>query len=266
MSFFQNVFDSEFRGVLLSADRRLQSNFNMPANTNSSTYILSGNSGPFDLTGNTDLTINYAYDPSLIGYANLTINISGTTISKTTAQEVINSLNSNAIFAENFKAILSNDKVLIRGTKERANFRAYISNSSAETIIGFNSKAPVVELPNYFERFSFENRFNYKNLGPHRLILLNPANPVDAAIITSSGLDPLSPTPDWKLLKGGNDSFWFFKRTYTTGQLTSEIKYPAGAIEGDLAKKTIYEYDGSDLIGIMEIPYVLESTDLMTPP
>jgi hypothetical protein len=265
MSFFQNVFESEFRGSLFSADRRLQSNFKISPNSNSSMYMLAANSGPYDLTGNTDLSINYAYDPMLLGYATVAVDVSGSDPAATTSQEIVSALNSNAIFAENFLAVVFKDSLLIKGKKDRANFKAYISNSDAEQIIGFNAKAPVVELPSYFEKYAIENRFSYQDLGPHRLILLDPSDPVDAAIITAAGLDPLTPTPDWKLLRGNNDAFWFYKRTYTSGQLTSEIKYPAGASEGDLAKKTFYEYDGSDLVGIMETPYVLQTSDLITP-
>lgn len=265
MSFFQNVLNSEFRGSLFSADRKLQSNFKIGPNTNSSMYMLAGNSGPYDLTGNTNLSISFAYDPSLLGYAKITINVSGATVAATTSQEIATALNANAIFAENFLAVANTESLLIKGRKNRANFIAFISNESAESVIGFNKKAPVAELPSYFERYALENRFSYSDLGPHRLILLDPSDPIDAAIITSAGLDPLSPTPDWQLLKGCNDAFWFYKRTYTSGQLTSEIKYPAGAAEGDLAKKTYYEYDGSDLVAIMETPYILQSSDLLTP-
>jgi hypothetical protein len=225
-----------------------------------------GREGPFDLTGKTDLTINYAYDPALIGYASLTINVSGANIANTQSYEVANILNLNPTFSDLFLATVSSERVLITSKKNRAIFKAYISNSSAEIVLGFNFKAPVAELPRYFERYSFENRFNYSDLGSHRLVILDPANPVDAVIISNAGFNPLNPTPDWKLLGGSNDAFWFYKRTYTTGQLTSEIKYPAGAKEGDLAKKTYYVYDGSDLINIMETPYILQASDLMTPP
>lgn len=265
MSFFQNVFDAEFKANLFSADRKLQSSYKITANTNRSDYMVS-TEGPYNLNGNSDFTINYAYDPSLIGYASLTINVAGVNIFNTSVSEIVTILNSNPTFSDIFSATVSSNRVLILAKKNRALFKAYVSNSSAETVLGFNTKAPVAELPIYFERYSFENRFDYQDLGSHRLVLLNPADPIDAAIITNAGLDPLNPTPDWKLLKGSNDAFWFYKRTYTTGQLTSEIKYPAGASEGDLAKKTYYVYDGSDLINVMETPYILQSGDLMTPP
>ena len=43
-----NVFDFEFRGSLLSADRQYQQTFKIKANTNRSDYILSGNAEPYD--------------------------------------------------------------------------------------------------------------------------------------------------------------------------------------------------------------------------
>lgn len=265
MSFFQNIFQSEFRGSLLAADRRYQANYNMRANKNSCTYMKAYADGPYDLTGKTDLSINFAYDPELIRYVKISIDVSGSNVAETHAYEIVDALNSDTLFAENFKASVSNNSLLIKGIKNSANFNAYISNSGAESILSFNKYAPIQELPSYFERYSFENRFLYTDVGPHRLVLLDPLDADDAALITAAGLDPLNPTPDWQLLKGTNDAFWFYKRTYTTGKLSSEIKYPAGAKEGDLAKKTFYEYDGSDLISIMETPYVLQTSDLITP-
>lgn len=266
MSFFQNVFEAEFRGSLFTADRRLQSNFKIAANSNGSNYMLSGESGPFNLTGNTNLTINYAYDPALLGYAAVTINVSGANVGATTAFEIATALNANSTFADLFVASASNGKVMIKGNNSKPNFKAYISNGNAESILKFNLKAPVAELPEYFERYAFENRFDYLNLGPHRLVLLNPSDPDDADIITAAGLNPLSPTPDWQLLAGTNDAYFFTKRVFDSGLLIEEIRYPAGARAGDLAKKTYYTYSGSDVTGVMETPYVLTSGDLITPP
>lgn len=266
MSFFQNVFETEFRGSLMSGDRRLASNFKIGPNSNGSNYMLSSVAGPFDLTANTDLTINFAYDPLLLGYASISVNISGVTVSETTPLDVVTALNGDAIFADLFVASSVNGKILIKSKGNKPNFRAYISNGGAESVLKFNAKAPVVELPQYFERYAFENRFDYQRLGPHRLVLLDETDATDAAIITAAGFDPLSPTPDWELLAGGNDAFFFTKRTYSGGKLATEIVYPAGAREGDLAKKTFYTYSGSDLIETMETPYVLTSGDLVTPP
>jgi len=274
MPFFQNVFDFEFRPSLIGSDRQYQTGFKLKGNTNRSDYMLCGNVEPYNLTGNTVLTLNYAYDPALLGYASLPITITATNIASVTALEVVNSLNANATFADLFVAQLYSsgkssttlNKILIKAKRSKGNFRAYVSNGAAESILKFNYEAPVGELPTLFEKYALENRFDYPNLGPDRLVLLNPLSAVDAAVITAAGFNPASPTPDWQLLAGSSDGYWFYKRSYTGTVLDYEIKYPAGATEGYLAKKTFYTYTAGNLTAIMETPYVLTSADLVTPP
>jgi hypothetical protein len=263
-----NIFDSEFRGSLFTGDRRLQSNYKIKANTNRSDYIMAGNLSPFDLSGGSSLTINYAYDPLLLGYSQLVIDIAGVDINKTYDTEIIDILNNDSDFKELFSAKIQSGKILITSKKNKVNFRSYISNTGAETAIGFNLMAPVAQLPSYFERYAFNNINSYMNLGPDRLILLNPSDPIDSDIIDAAGFDSGNPTPDWQLLNGINDAFWFDKKTYVDGKIAYEIKYPAGAKVGDLGKKTIYTYDvapfDTDLIEVAEIPYILTSGDLIT--
>lgn len=266
MSFFQNVFDFEFRGSLLSSDRQYQATYKIPANSNRSESMISGNEGPYNLSVNNNLNINFAFDPDLRNYSVITVNIAGPSPAITKTQEVVDALNSNINFSNYFTAFNVSNKVGINLSKQKPNFRAYISNSGAEIALRFNKNAPVRELPSYFEKYSIENRFAHTDIGSNYLILLNTSDSVDQGVISASGFDPLDPTPDWKLLSGSNDAFWFYKRAYTNGQITSEIKYPAGAKDGDLAKKTFYTYDDSNLIEIMEIPYILQSSDLMIPP
>lgn len=267
MSFFQNVFDFEFRGVLFGADRQYQTTYKIPGSIKND-YMVSFASEPFDLSGKSNLIINYAFDPDLRNYSSINIDISlfAENISQTKTSEVITALNDNSAFRSYFSASQQYNKILIKVKVTKPNFRTYISNSGAESILLFNKKAPVKELPSYFEKFSIENRFNYPDLGPNRLILLNPEVEEDAAIILNAGLDPENPTPDWKLLSGNNDAFWFYKRSYSNGKIATEVKYPAGAGVGDLAKKTYYIYEESDLVQVLETPYVLKSDDLMTPP
>ena len=274
MSFFQNVFDFEFRPSLLGADRQYSMSWKLPANANRSDYMLSGNAETFDFSSLNQLTINYAYDPAFQNYSSLTVNVAGTTPSQTKAIEVVTLLNSNALFASLFTASLypsttlpgSANKILVKGLRSKGNFRAYVSNTGAEQIIQFNKYAPIKELPSYFERYDINERFNYPTIGPDRVILLNPANSYEASLIDAAGFDSSSPKADWQLLQGLNEAYWFYKRTYAGGVIASEIKYPAGAVAGDLAKKTQYQYSGSDLVGVTEIPYVLQSRDLITPP
>lgn len=274
MPFFQNVFDFEFRPSLIGSDRQYQTGWKIKGNTNRSDYMLSHAAEPYNLTASNILTFNYAYDIKFMNYASLSVALNGASLAAVTAHEVVNSLNTNAIFADLFTAIVYpstdnssiNNKVLIKGKKNRATWRAYISNTSAETILNFNKNAPVAELPNLFTKYDIQQRFAYPELGGDRLILLNPANPIDAAIITAAGFNPASPKADWELLAGSSDAYWFYKKTYVAGNLTEEIKYPAGAGVGAAAKKTFYGYDGGgNLIKVCETPYVLQSGDLVTP-
>lgn len=274
MPFFQNVYDFEFRPTLIGSDRQYQTGWKLKANTNRSDYMLSGNHEPFDLTGNNIFTINYCYDPNFVNYAALQINISAVSLASVQASEIVSSLNADPTFASLFVASLypstniptSPNKILIKALKSKGNFRSYVSNSSAETIISFNKFAPIAELPTLFEKYTIANRFVYPNLGADRILKLDPGNTYEASLITAAGLNPSSPTPDWQLLAGSSDAYWFYNRTYTSGVIATEIKYPAGATVGYLGKKTYYKYSGSDLIGVMETPYVLSSGDLITPP
>ena len=274
MSFFQNVFDFEFRPSLLGADRQYSMSWKLPANANRSDYMLSGNAETFDCSSLDTLTINYAYDQNFLNFSSLSINVAGATPSATKASEVVTALNANDTFASLFTASLypsttipqSPNKILIKGKRSRGNFRAYISNTGAEQEIQFNKNAPIRELPSYFERYDINERFNYPTLGADRVILLNPSNPYEASLIDAAGFDSSSPQADWQLLQGLNEAYWFYKRVYAAGVLITEIKYPAGSVAGDLAKKTQYTYSGSDLIAVTEIPYVLQSGDLVTPP
>jgi hypothetical protein len=183
-------------------------------------------------------------------------------------------LNAKSVFSALFVASLypsskspnSPNKVLIKTKRDKGSWRAYISNGSAESIMKFNKNAVVAELPSYFEKYGLSNRFTYPDLGPDRLLILDPANPVDAAVITDAGLNPLTPKADWQLLAGSSDAYWFYKKTYVAGKVTEEIKYPAGAGVGFAAKKTFFGYDGGgNLIKVCETPYVLQSGDLVTP-
>lgn len=273
MSFFMNVFDSEFRGSILTADRQYTPTFKCVANTNRSDYMLSGNSEPFDFSTYNTLTLSFCFDSKFNNYANVAVNIAGATPASTSASEVVTALNANGTFssffvAQTFSTSLYNQtgkKVLIKSVKPKSNFKAYVVNTSAEYIIAFNKNAPICEIPSYFERYAIQNRFDYPDY-VERMLLLNPSNSIEANYIDAAGFNHSSPLADWEMLKGCNDQYMFTKRVYTSGVLVTEIKYPAGAVEGDAAFKTTYEYSGSDLIGICQIPHVIASGDLITPP
>ena len=280
MPFFQNVYNFEFRGSLFGSDRQYQTTWNVSGNTNRPDYMVNKQVGPYDLSapGNNVLTMYYAYDPSLLGYSPLNITITGANMSAVTAAEVASSLNSNAIFNTMFQASVFSSQyyqfapssVLIKYTKNAGggHFRAYIENTGAETILQYNRSAPIRELPTYFTRWDMQERFQFPTLGPDRLILLDPAtNPYEAQLIQWQGMDPNAPLADWQLMRGTNDAYFFYNTVYnTSGQLTEELKYYAGATVGDAAKKTYYLYSGTTLCAKLETPYTLQSGDLISPP
>ena len=273
MSFFQNVFDFEFRPSIIGSDRQYQTGWKLKANANRSDYMACFQMEPYNLTANNVLTMNFAYDPTLLAYATTAVTITGANIAAVSALEVVNSLNSDAMFSSYFTARLfgttsSPYKVLITSKRSKGGFRAFVSNTSAETVLQFNRNAPIAELPTYFEKFAIENKNSNPDLGPDRVVLLDPSDSYEANLIGWAGLNPASPKDDWQLLAGSSDAYMFYKNSYDgSNRLIEEIKYPAGATVGFLAKKTTYKYSGALTVPSQkcEIPYVLVSGDLLTP-
>ncbi len=73
---------------------------------------------------------------------------------------------------------------------------------------------------------------------------------------------------DWQHLKGRSSSFMFTKNTVDgSNRITSQILWSAGAIAGQLVKKTQYTYSGANTTPstAIELPYVLQTSDLLTP-
>jgi hypothetical protein len=101
------------------------------------------------------------------------------------------------------------------------------------------------------------------------LILLDPEDEVDAAIITGAGLDPTTLKEDWELLRGRASGIYTFnKQTIDeSGRVVEIIEYPAGALVGDLARKTIYTFtsENTQPDEIFQIPHVLIGDDLISP-
>ena len=273
MAFFQNPFDFTFNGSLFGIGPQYTISYNLEANRNKSNYIAAYELEPYDLSGGADLIFNVAVDPDMLYFRSFTVTLNGVSINAVTAAEIVTSLNSNSDFAEYFtaKAIKLNvgdtKNTLLIVAKNRSFFRCYISNTQACFPLGINKHAPVKELPDLFQQYSVQNIYNYLNLGSQRILYLDPANPDDAQVITNAGFDPLNPTPDWKLLAGSSPLYTFTKTVYVAGsQIDYQIVYHAGSVAGQMCKKIIYQYDGSsNVIGLLEIPYILQSGDLITP-
>lgn len=276
MSFFQNVFGQEYQGYFNTGnDRQYSLTFKIPANRNNQDYHFAWNPAPFDFSTNNTLTINYCWDTEFKNWSALQINIAGVNPNATTAYEVVSFLNSNVTFSDMFEARVvqqnSKDHVLIISKKSRIKqiVKMYISNTSAEKVMRFNKKAGVGEILSYFQRDTIDNRFNYPN-SMCNLVMLDPNDAYDAQIISEAGFDPDNPKEDWQLLRGRAAGIYTFKKQSldSQGRITEIIEYPAGASAGDQARKIIYTYTDTNTTPdeIFEIPYVLTSSDLITPP
>jgi hypothetical protein len=87
-------------------------------------------------------------------------------------------------------------------------------------------------------------------------------------IVTDAGIDYTTYLADWQHLKGRTSSFLFTKNTLDgSNRITSQIQWQAGAIPGQLVKKTINTYSGASTTPTtsVEIPYILTAADLITP-
>lgn len=271
MPFYQNPFESEFRQSMPFADRQYNITWKVPANRNNNQATIAWNFEPYDFSTHANLTISYAIDKDFKNYASMTINVAGATPSATYAAEVAADLNADAGFADRFIASVTtngnNKRVLIRAKSDRQAIRFYFANTSAERILKFNRHAGVAELPSYCSRHTIENRFEFTDSLAH-LIELDEGDAVDQAIITEAGFDYTDMQEDWELLQGRAEIFTFKKQTVDgSSRITEIIEYPAGARVGDLAIKTQMSYTGAKTQPdkITEIPYVLQSGDLVTP-
>lgn len=273
--YYQNPFNSDFIGVLVLGDRQLSLNFKVKGNLNSSVEMIAWNREPYNLTGNPNLTINYSLDSGAT-WAPLIIDVTTTAaiLAAVTCQEIADALNANATFQAIFTASVTTDfragnYLKIRATKPRERWKAYISNTSAESIVRFNKMAGVAELPSYFGRHTIANLANYPDSTGLLIELSNPVAGVDVAIVSDAGLNPAVVQPDWQLFNGNSGIFNFQKLTVDgSNRITQIIEYPAGAGTGDFARMIKYTYSAASNTQpsqIAEIPYTLQVGDLITP-
>lgn len=269
MAFFQNLFNQEFQGNWVIGDRQYSLTFKCPPNV-SADYQMTYNFGPWDLSSENILTLNYAWDSNFKNYVALSINVTGADPSNTTPSEVATALNSNSIFAEMFLAESKNSAVFIKPKigRVKKEIKLWISNTGAETKLRFNKKAGVAELPMYFARHTIDNRFSFPDsIG--QLILLDETNPNDQVIIEEAGFDSSNMKADWELLGGRASGLFTFQKFTLDGsdRILEIIEYPAGASVGDFARKIKYTYSGPNTnpSQVTEIPYVLQSGDMITP-
>ena len=275
MSFFQNLFNSEFRGNWTLDDKKYSLTFVCSPNINSSNFQSTYGNGPWNLDGKENLTLNYAWDSEFKNYATLVIDVSapqssGQAAVATTSRDVCDALNLDETFSSMFRASINGSAVLISSKPDRNKneIKLWISNTGAEEFLGFNKKAGVSELPSYFTRHTIENRFNFPD-SAGQLILLDESDLVDQKIIENAGLNHSNMKQDWELIAGRASGLFTCQKITVDGsdRITQIIEYPTGAVAGAFSRKINYAYSGSNMNPntVTEIPYVLTGSDLVTP-
>ncbi len=299
MAYFQNVFVDDFISAIgPMGDRQYNANYKCPPNTGRGRdIVVTWAAEPFNLSGNdtdgnskANLTLMVAIDsPNFKEWGRVVVDIrtGASSASAVTAEEVISLLNADTNFSGWFTATLNEVKdstnltvrksVLIRQRQQHERMRFYVVNGGAEEVVRFNARAGVAELPTWFDRHTIANRIAFvDSMGV--LIKLDTVLNVDAAFINNAvdknenslGYSSSTVKADYQLLRGSSDNFMFTKNTLdgnTPPRITTTIQYPAGAVVGDMSKKTTYAYTSTNLNPdkITEVPYVLTSGDLVTP-
>jgi len=302
MAWFQNPFFADFYGNLSLEDRQLSPVFKCPINSGRSLtsvanwrptedgYDLSGTDS--DDNNNNILKIRYAIDSNFLNWmtseydltedSELTYTIDSSNVKP---YQIVDSLNKNDLFATFFKASFQNNKIVLEQKRSADRMKFYIMNGQAESVLGFNDRAGVAQLPSYFRRHTVFNRNSNGLLafedGNNMLVELSPSNSggdseVDDDVIEnnqdefgkSKNYNSSVTKADWELLVGKSTTFMFKSRSNVASASTvEEIVYPAGAEAGDFSIKNITELDGSgNVLREFSVPHTLEAGDLITPP
>ena len=287
MSFFQNPFSEDFRGNWVLGDRQQSLTFNCPANSGrGDTVVTSWANGPFNLSGNdadgnskSVLVIKLCILP-FRGWSTISVTVGSG--SATTVDAIVTALNSNATFAGYFTASknVTSGRLEIMSLKPATTMKFYVVNGRAEEVLKFNARAGIAELPTYFARHTMASVYDFDD-SANMLIELSPnagggSSVVDDALINNAvnahgeslGYSASTVKEDYELLAGRSGLFKFQKiKLDGSSRITEIIEYHAGASVGMLAKKTTYTYTDANTNPdeIFEVPYTLESGDLISP-
>ena len=160
MAFYQNLFNDYIGNYVVGDSRAFTLSFRVPQNRNHGEFFICWNTGPYNLSGLTNLTLNYAYDQNFENWNSLTVDFGMVGI--LSASEIVDILNSDTTFTQFYTAsVYKNTQVGIRQKKPASEFRTYISNTSAERVLGFNKFAGYADMPTYFDKDTIDNRFKY---------------------------------------------------------------------------------------------------------
>lgn len=204
--------------------------------------------------------------------------------------QIVSILNSDPSFTSYFVASLekfnsfgNNNRIVIKQKFGITRMKFFVINEGAESEIGFNSRAGVAQLPSYFKKYKIHGGdASYPTDGTNAIVELDPSNSggasaVDDLIIDNAvdgkgislNFDSSTIKEDYELLEGRASGIYTFQKITVDGsdRITEIIEYPAGASVGDLARKIKYSYAGSNTnpSSVTEIPYVIQSSDLLTP-
>jgi hypothetical protein len=237
-------------------------------------------------------------DPTSKNWVNLSINLTENTYalldpspneSQIEPWQIVSILNANPDFSSYFTATLQTNpsstaktKIAIRQKYDSSRMKFFVLNGQAETVLKFNARAGVAQLPDYFAKCKiWGGDMTDISDESYSLVLLTPSNSygdldVDNDIIDNAtdpkgnllGFDSNTFKADWELLAGrGSGLYTFKKQTIDESDRISEIiEYGTGASAGELCRKTNYTYTGSNKNPdtITQIPYILQAGDLLT--
>lgn len=279
MPYYMNVFPEEFRTELLM-DPNLR--FVLKANPNRPEVMTAWAGEPYDLSVANLFAICYSFDG---GRSWGTTAVALTAAGGRTAQQVAEELNADAGFSSVFVAYSETSVGGRNALKIKRNgrlfdqFKAYIPNTvspsypnaSAERIFQFNAKADVQAMPSTFDAYTVAaKKLNPDSNYDAKLIAVDPA--LEGYVLSNRGL-PFGTKADWEMLRGRSERFTFRKVTTDAAngnRVLEEIEYSAGAVAGDLGRRTIYTYNSGNTTAnpnrVVQIPWQLRSSDLITPP
>jgi len=195
MTFFQNLF-GDYEGSWGAGDEQgyslnvVRQNFKIKGNQNSPEKFIAWNEGPYDLTDDGNLTINFSLFPNFNNYYSIVVDVTGATPSATTVLEVQDLLNADSLFSEYFSASVINNKntleaerLILIPKKPITAMHFYITNTGAENALRFNKQAFVADLPSYLAKDTIENRDLPGSLGQ----LIRLSHPIESIATGSEG-------------------------------------------------------------------------------